>query len=93
VPKYKKVSWYNNTATGYKLIKFPDGSKGWFVNGQAHREDGPAIIRMNGDKVWFLSGKKLSKKDFDSIEMVKQFQAYSLFTPKELAELKLNAEV
>lgn len=27
-------------------------------NGKLHREDGPAIIRSNGTKVWYANGKR-----------------------------------
>jgi len=29
-----------------------DGSKEWFLNGQRHREDGPAVEYANGHKEW-----------------------------------------
>lgn len=29
----------------------------WSLNDQYHREDGPAIIRNNGDVSWYLNGK------------------------------------
>ena len=38
----------------------PNGTKHWFLNdefGEMHREDGPAIERANGDKMWFLNGE------------------------------------
>ncbi len=34
-----------------------DGTKMWYLNGELHREDGPAIEYENGTKVWFLNGK------------------------------------
>jgi hypothetical protein len=27
----------------YKVKVYEDGHKGWYLNGQLHREDGPAI--------------------------------------------------
>ena len=32
------------------------GTKSWWLNGELHREDGPAIERANGDKAWYLNG-------------------------------------
>ena len=32
-------------------------NKWWCVEGQCHREDGPAIERVNGDKYWYVEGK------------------------------------
>jgi thermostable 8-oxoguanine DNA glycosylase len=34
-----------------------NGTKSWYLNGELHREDGPAIEYVNGDKSWYLDGK------------------------------------
>ena len=34
-----------------------EGNKEWFLNGELHREDGPAIEFANGSKAWYLHGK------------------------------------
>ena len=34
-----------------------DGTKEWRLNGKCHREDGPAVEFVNGDKAQFLNGK------------------------------------
>jgi len=33
------------------------GTKYWYLNGQSHREDGPAVEYIGGDKEWYLHGK------------------------------------
>ena len=33
------------------------GRKEWFLNGNYHREDGPAVEHVSGAKEWFLNGK------------------------------------
>jgi len=40
------------------MTEYLDGSKYWYLNGERHREDGPAIIRSNGTKEWYLNGKR-----------------------------------
>jgi len=40
-----------------KCKTFPSGTKGWYLNGKLHREDGPAIERSDGNKEWYLNGK------------------------------------
>ena len=35
-----------------------DGSKYWYLNGERHREDGPAIEYANGSKSWWLNDKR-----------------------------------
>ena len=39
---------------------YKDGSKVWLVNGDYHREDGPAIEFPSGTKYWYLNGKKVT---------------------------------
>jgi hypothetical protein len=33
------------------------GTARWRLNGLLHREDGPAVEHVNGDKSWWLDGK------------------------------------
>src|SRR5690554_6673562 len=40
-----------------ELIIDADGNKTWYLNGNRHRTDGPAVERSNGDKFWYLNGK------------------------------------
>ena len=40
------------------LIIDPNGSKCWYLNGQRHRVDGPAIEEADGDKEWYLNGQE-----------------------------------
>ena len=41
-----------------KLTIRPDGTKVWCLNGQFHREDGPAVEDVDGSKYWYLNGKR-----------------------------------
>ena len=33
------------------------GTKKWYVNGELHRLDGPAVEQANGFKAWWVNGK------------------------------------
>jgi len=44
-----------------------DGTRKWYMDGNLHREDGPAIETLNGARLWFLNGK-LHRKDGPAIE-------------------------
>ena len=44
-----------------------DGSKLWILNGDYHREDGPAVERSKGSKFWYLNGK-LHREDGPAVE-------------------------
>jgi len=50
-----------------RLIVTKDGTKMWYLNGQRHREDGPAVEYPNGTKWWYLNGE-LHRKDGPAIE-------------------------
>ena len=44
-----------------------NGTKHWYLNGERHREDGPAVELVDGSKIWFLNGK-LHRTDGPAIE-------------------------
>jgi hypothetical protein len=50
-------------------MKETDGDKVWYMNGQYHREDGPAIEFADGDMEWWLNGQ-LHREDGPAIEWV-----------------------
>ena len=54
-----------------------DGSKSWYLNGQLHREDGPAIKWANGYKKWCLNGQ-CHRKDGPAVEYVDGGKAWYL---------------
>ena len=43
------------------------GNKFWYLNGELHREDGPAIERANGTKYWYINDK-LHREDGPAME-------------------------
>jgi hypothetical protein len=34
------------------------GTREWYVNGELHREDGPAVEEFNGTKCWYINGNR-----------------------------------
>ena len=44
-----------------------DGTKIWKLNGELHREDGPAVELMDGTKHWYINGK-LHREDGPAVE-------------------------
>ena len=53
----------------YTVIVYGDNESSyagtyWYLNGQLHRVDGPAVEDANGDKRWYLNGKHYSEADF-----------------------------
>ena len=49
----------------YTVKVHSNGSKYWYLNGQYHREDGPAIEGSNGDKYWYLNGTEYTEKEYN----------------------------
>ena len=45
-----------------------DGTKRWFLNGERHREDGPAVEWSDGEKWWYLNGER-HREDGPAIEL------------------------
>jgi hypothetical protein len=49
---------------GKPAVEFPDGTKEWWTSDVLHRREGPAVIRANGDKYWYLHGEQHRHTDF-----------------------------
>jgi len=47
----------------YTVKVYPNGDKGWFLNGKLHREDGPAVEYADGHKSWYLNGKEVTEEE------------------------------
>ena len=47
----------------YQVKVYEDKTE-WYLNGNLHREDGPAVEYTNGSKEWYLNGKNLTEKEF-----------------------------
>jgi hypothetical protein len=58
-------------------VKVYDNRTEWFLNGKLHREDGPAVEYVNGDKYWYLNGK-LHREDGPAIERANGYKAWCL---------------
>jgi len=51
----------------YTVKVHSNGSKYWYLNGQRHREDGPAVEGTDGSKYWYLNGQ-LHREDGPAVE-------------------------
>ena len=62
------------------------GLKAWTLNGELHREDGPAIEWSDGTKKWWINGKEI-----DLEQVIKDHpEGYGPWTSSDLAKLKLK---
>jgi hypothetical protein len=41
----------------YNVKVFENGIRIWYLNGNLHREDGPAVEYPDGGKTWWINGK------------------------------------
>lgn len=48
-------------------FEFPDGSTEHYRDGERHREDGPAVLAVDGEKLWYRDGK-LHREDGPAVE-------------------------
>jgi hypothetical protein len=57
-PAVIKVTYWSDAPKDFTgIVEYFSGTKEWWLNGKAHREDGPARVFNDGSKVWFLNGK------------------------------------
>ena len=47
----------------YTVKIWDDGTKIWFLNGEYHREDGPAVVLYDGSEEWWLNGEMVTEKE------------------------------
>ena len=47
----------------YTVKVYYNGTKEWRLNGEYHREDGPAIEWANGCKSWWLNDEEVTEEE------------------------------
>ena len=75
----------------YQVKVDTNGDKIWYLNGNLHREDGPAVEYANGDKIWYLNGNR-HREDGPAIEYANGTK-YWYLNGKKLIEKQWKAEV
>jgi len=74
--------------TEYKVIVTEYGTRWFNLQGEKHREDGPAIENVNGNKWYYINGEK-HREDGPAIEYVNGNKAYYI-NDKYLTEQEFN---
>ena len=67
----------NSGMKTYKVDVYDNGGEEWFLNGNRHREDGPAIEYADGSKRWYLNDK-MHREDGPAIERADGYKAWYL---------------
>ena len=73
----------------YTVNVYDDGNKYWYLNGENHREDGPAIEWADGSKSWYLNGE-LHREDGPAIERADGSKSWYL-NGEKLTKAEFNA--
>ena len=61
----------------YTVKVYDDGHKEWYLNGNRHREDGPAVKCSDGYKEWWINGN-LHREDGPAIEGANGYKSWYL---------------
>ena len=54
-----------------------DGDKRWYLNGELHRENAPAVEWTNGSKYWYLNDKP-HREDGPAVEKANGYKCWYL---------------
>jgi len=71
-------------------VEVEDGHKSWYLNGNLHREDGPAIEDSDGYSAWYLNGN-LHREDGPAIEDSNGYKEWYI-NGKEYTESEFKAK-
>jgi len=59
------IEFINNSPT-QAIVRY-GRTKFWYLDGQLHREDGPAVEHADGYKRWYLNGLCITEEEFNKI--------------------------
>jgi len=65
----KAKDWKDIPVNYTGIVESEKGELHWFKAHIRHREDGPAIIWIAGDKEWYLNGKCIWESDCEKIDL------------------------
>ena len=66
----------NNDYKEYQVRVYKDKTE-WYLNGELHREDGPAVEWANGSKQWYLNGNR-HRENGPAVEWFNGFKSWWL---------------
>lgn len=71
------------------MKEYTDGTRMWCLpDGRPHREDGPAVERASGTRMWFLNGQQ-HREDGPAVEFASGTREWWVFD-QELTEEEFN---
>jgi len=79
----------------YEVETDDNGTKFWYLNGELHRVDGPAVENADGSKFWYLNNK-LHRVDGPAIEYANGSKWWCLYgeglTKEEFNEFRKQVD-
>ena len=57
-------------------VIYNNGDVAWWKNGKLHREDGPAVIRFDEYKSWWINGQFINCKSQEEFERLLKLKAF-----------------
>lgn len=60
---YLDNNWFVHRDNDLPAVESLEGSA-WYKHGFLHRENGPAIINKNGQKIWYIEGQSRTEEEF-----------------------------
>jgi len=49
--------WHDETCIKYEVHVWTTGTTFWYLDGDRHRVDGPAVVHSSGTKEWWLNNQ------------------------------------
>ncbi len=63
-----KVKHWTDVPNNYTgIVEWDNGARIWCKNSRVHREDGPAVVWINGDREWWLNDDIIWKSQFGQL--------------------------
>ena len=59
-------------------VKVSEYKTEWRLDGKLHRVDGPAIEWANGNKSWYLNGRRVSEEEVNAKTQIKELTVTQL---------------
>ena len=72
-------------------IRDPFGNMYWVIKSATgeqlrHRIDGPAVVKVNGTRQWWIEGKIVLEKNHPFVKLLKQYRLFSKWERGELTK-------
>ncbi len=89
----KVKSWAEIPIDYTGIVDWSYGTKFWFKDGKAHREDGPAIERSYGTKEWYLEGIEIDETIYIETYIILEITSHPIYPLVKKRKVLLKDEI